>query len=212
MKTPRQLEEWIGEFGNEYISRNNFTNDKLNAGKIAFERMLKKTESVNSIFEVGANIGLNEYYLSHLLGDSVSLNVIEPNDSAFKELTNGKYFKLDQAWNHSGFDMPCADTAFDLVFTSRVLIHIAPQDLLKITSEIVRVSSKYVLCCEYFNDTPVTIDYRGKASLLFKRDFGKYYLSNFPCLKCIDYGFLWKEELFPAKDNINWWLFEKVDT
>jgi len=46
-----------------------------------------------------------------------------------------------------------------------------------------------------------------KEGLLFKRDFGKYYLDKHPTLDCIDYGFLWQED-YPNFDNMNWWLFE----
>ena len=211
METTSQLEEWKGEFGQDYIARNQITEDKLKPGTTAFGRMLHKATGIDSIFEIGANIGLNQYYLNSLFKGSVSLNAIEPNEQAYAELVNGEHFKLDQSWNCAGFELPCEDASFDLVFTSRVLIHIAPEDLLQMTSEIVRVSKKYVLCCEYFNDNPITINYRGKDGLLFKRDFGKFYLENFPNLKWVDYGFVWREELWPAQDNANWWLFEKTD-
>jgi len=94
------------------------------------------------------------------------------------------------------------------VFTAGVLIHIAPEHLSRATDEIMRVSKKHVLCIEYYSPTPVESKYRGQNRLLFKRDFGAFYLDRYPNLKCIKYGFLWKREL-PVFDNVNWWLFEK---
>ena len=42
---------------------------------------------------------------------------------------------------------------------------------------------------EYFNRTPVMINYRGEDDRLFKRDFGKLFVENFDC-NVLDYGFL----------------------
>ena len=91
-----------------------------------------------------------------------------------------------------------------------VLIHIAPEDLGKITDEIVRVAKKYVLCSEYFSNNPEEIPYHGQNGLLFKKDFGAFYQDRHPELKCIDYGFHWQRDL-EIFDNLNWWLFEKKD-
>jgi ubiquinone/menaquinone biosynthesis C-methylase UbiE len=117
--------------------------------------------------------------------------------------------KLEKAFNCDAFKIPLADESIDLVFTAGVLIHIHPNDLLKAMSEIVRVSKRYVLCMEYFSHQPEEILYRGQKGLLFKRDFGSFYLDNFPQLKCLNYGFLWKKE-FPIFDDMTWWLFEKI--
>lgn len=115
---------------------------------------------------------------------------------------------LTESWNCDAFNLPLSDNAIDLVFTSGVLIHIHPDKLGKAADEIVRVAGKYVLCLEYFSNEPEERPYRGEEGLLFKRDFGSYYLDRFDCLECIDYGFVWKRanKLF---DNVNWWLFKK---
>ena len=70
-------------------------------------------------------------------------------------------------------------------------------------------SSKYILIAEYFNRTPVEIDYRGQSNMLFKRDFGKFFKENFEC-EVVDYGFLWGDEFDSAGfDDITFWLFKK---
>jgi 2-polyprenyl-3-methyl-5-hydroxy-6-metoxy-1,4-benzoquinol methylase len=51
---------------------------------------------------------------------------------------------------------------FDLVFTMGVLIHIHPDDLLTNMQKMFDYSSRYILVSEYFNRTPVMIEYHGK--------------------------------------------------
>jgi hypothetical protein len=60
---------------------------------------------------------------------------------------------------------------------------------------------------EYFSSTPDEQVYREKSGLLFKRDFGRYYLELFPSLELVDYGFLWSKVV--PFDDLNWWLFKK---
>ena len=71
-----------------------------------------------------------------------------------------------------------------------VLIHINPDQLKAHMEKMYNYSSKYILIGEYFNRTPITIEYRGENERLFKRDFGKLFIENFEC-KLVDYGFLW---------------------
>lgn len=203
----QQLEAWTGQFGNEYIDRNEYADWKLEPGKEAFKRILDDLK-IKSILEVGSNIGLNLIYIDALFNKSVKLYAVEPNRKAFDQLILQKNIRLEKAWNCDGFHIPVDDSDIDVVFTSGVLIHIEPKKLGLITDEIVRVARKYVLCIEYFSPTPEEIEYRGHISLLFKRDFGSFYIDRFPTLKCIRYGFLWQRE-FPLFDNPTWWLFEK---
>jgi hypothetical protein len=64
---------------------------------------------------------------------------------------------------------------------------------------------------EYFNRTPVSIEYQGKRDQLFKRDFGKLFIENFE-VNLIDYGFLWGHIYDSAGfGDITWWLFEKKE-
>ncbi|MBX9633924.1 MAG: hypothetical protein K2X44_02990, partial [Magnetospirillum sp.] len=103
--------------------------------------------------------------------------------------------------------IPLADGAVELAFSSGVLIHIHPDDLLQSCREIHRVSSRYVVCVEYFSDKPEEINYRGHTGVLFKRDFGSFWMDNFPDLQLLDYGFAWKR--ITGLDNLTWWIFEK---
>jgi hypothetical protein len=101
------------------------------------------------------------------------------------------------------------DDRYDLVFTSGVLIHIHPEHLKRAISKMVEFASRYILVCEYFNRTPIEIEYRGSTSLLWKRDFGKFIVEEFG-LRCIDVGFLWGHVYDGAGfDDVTYWLFEK---
>jgi pseudaminic acid biosynthesis-associated methylase len=204
-----QLDAWTGEFGEKYIERNSLEDWKIPYGMEAFRRMLGGV-SFESILEVGSNVGLNLHFISNITEGRTKLYAVEPNKKAFEMLISSQNgLKLEKAFNCDAFKIPLADESIDLVFTAGVLIHIHPNDLLKAMSEIVRVSKRYVLCMEYFSHQPEEILYRGQKGLLFKRDFGSFYLDNFPQLKCLNYGFLWKKE-FPIFDDMTWWLFEKI--
>jgi pseudaminic acid biosynthesis-associated methylase len=203
-----QLNFWLGSNGNDYVERNKFEEWMVKPGKAAFQRILGSI-NFQSVLEVGSNLGRNLIYLTHLYGEDLELYAVEPNKAAFTGLTSGARLKnMKKAWNCKAFNLPLTDASIDLVFTSGVLIHIAPEDLQRATDEIVRVSKKYILCIEYFSHKPESIVYRGQKNLLFKRDFGAFYLDKYPELKCCGYGFLWQRE-FVVFDNLTWWLFEK---
>lgn len=124
------------------------------------------------------------------------------------EFVTQKY-SLDQAFNgpieNSSFD----NGTFDLVFTMGVMIHIHPDNLMRIMGKMFDYSSKYILMGEYFNRTPVMLEYQGEKDKLFKRDFGKLFIESFP-VELVDYGFLWGYLYDNAGfDDITWWLFEK---
>jgi len=207
VKETFQLDAWRGDFGNAYIQRNDFEDWKMAPGTKAFGQMMGNL-ALSSILEVGSNIGLNLMFISNLFKGQVKLHAVEPNKKAYERLVSRPDLTLSESWNCDGFKIPLPDNSIDLVFTKGVLIHIHPDDLGQITDEIFRIAKKYVLCSEYFSHEPVEMPYRGQTGMLFKRDFGLYYMDRFPRLACADYGFLWMQE-FKIFDNLNWWLFEK---
>jgi pseudaminic acid biosynthesis-associated methylase len=198
---------WKGAFGNEYVDRNRHSRDKVKHGVRAFRQVLG-TLRPRSILEVGSNVGINLLALRRLLGPNVRLYAIEPNRKAFEEVTSNRNIGLSDAWNVDASSIPLNDGAIDLVFTSGVLIHIPPTVLPMTTDEICRVARRHVLCMEYFSHAPVAIPYRNRKGLLFKRDFGGYYLDRHRNLLVERYGFLWQRD-FPNYDDLNWWLLRK---
>lgn len=208
MRTVDPLVEWKGAFGDRYVGRNGCEAWKIANGVAAFGRILNGI-SPGSILEVGCNIGLNLLALRRLYAGDVALYGVEPNETAFSTLVSHRDLRLAGAWNCDGYEIPAGDGSVDLVFTAGVLIHVPPDRLAEVTSEIVRVSRRHVLCIEYFAHQPEEIPYHGQNGLLFKRDFGAFYLDHHSSLAPVANGFLWQRE-FANFDNLNWWLFEKA--
>lgn len=208
MHEKKQLKTWTGDFGNDYIRRNDLVDWKIPLVAEAFQQILSNIK-IDSVLEVGSNVGINLAAINSFMDKKVKIYAVEPNKTAYDKLMeNISITGVTKAWNCDAFHLPLADDSVDLVFTSGVLIHIHPDDLEKATDEIVRVSKKYILCMEYFSHEPEEKTYRGEEGLLFKKDFGAYYLDRFENLECVDYGFLWQRanKMF---DNVNWWLFKK---
>ena len=202
-----QLDTWKGSFGDEYIARNEAKPDVV-AGKVrAFAEMLRPLlgQMPRSILEVGANIGLNLRALAVLT--DAELFAVEPNETARARLVRDQVVPAARALDGTARAIPMKDGSVELAFTSTVLIHVPPADLKAALQEIHRVSSRYILCNEYFAARPETIEYRGHTDLLFKNDFGSVWMDQFPGLRLVDYGFHWRR--VAAMDSTTWWLFEK---
>lgn len=204
----KQVEFWRSEFGEAYAQRNNnrITGEGQAAllrdwGKILAHAASPRPESA---LEVGCNIGRNLLALKHFIA---TLHGIEPNRFTCKTAQQNEDLKGAVIQEGEGSSLPYADNAIDLVFTSGVLIHVAPDDLGGVVDEIVRVARHYVVCIEYFAHEPTEVEYHGQAGYLFKRDFGQFYLERHPGLRVLDYGFLW--QVLDSADNANWWLFAK---
>jgi pseudaminic acid biosynthesis-associated methylase len=204
----KQLDLWQSEFGWDYAQRNNNQIEEYDQRLLLrdWSRILRSADllSIDSVLEVGCSIGRNLTALSNLVSGPVQ--GVEPNEKAVKTAQERLSDRGIIVRRGTAFDLQFGDASVDMVFTAGVLIHIHPEDLKKATDEIVRVAKNYVVCIEYFSHEPVEISYRGMNGFLFKRDFGRWYVENYPQLKVMDYGFLWK--LFNSCDNCVWQLFE----
>lgn len=206
MSEDKQLSFWRGQFGDGYLNRNIADEPALNAREHMWRTILGAAKEVpQSILEVGANIGLNLRALARLT--TAELHAVEPHTEARARLAQSGALPSARIHNASADALPFDARSIDLVFTSGVLIHIAPENLLAACTEINRVSGSYIACAEYFNPTPVELNYRGHEGVLFKRDFGAFWLDNFPGLELVGYGFFWKRAT--GLDDLTWWLFRK---
>jgi pseudaminic acid biosynthesis-associated methylase len=206
-KTTPQVEFWRGEFGDDYTDRNLGTRAQLASRIAMWSEILKPLvgKMPNSILEVGCNLGINLRALRALT--PATLLAVEPNEKAREVLLNGGIVEATNLRGGMAQSIDFADGVADLAFTSGVLIHIHPDHLLPACKEIHRCANRYVACVEYFSDKPEMIRYRGHDDRLFKRDFGGYWMDNFPDLTVLDTGFAWKRTT--GLDNLTWWLFEK---
>lgn len=194
---------WAGEFGDNYIKRN--CDPNIIAGNLhLFSKVLKNTKGINSILEFGANVGLNLIALKYLLPNS-EFSAVEINNNACIELRKLPWINVH---NESILSFK-SNQKFDFVFTKGVLIHINPDHLSDVYKKLIDYSNKYILIAEYYNPTPVKIEYRGHLGKLFKRDFASEILDKYKILELIDYGFSYHGDNNFPQDDINWFLFKK---
>ena len=204
MKRSLQEEFWAGEFGDHYSVRNN--DPRLVVSNISvFSQILRRLRQVDTVCELGANIGLNLIALHTLLPEA-KLTGVEINEKAARRLAQLEYVTVN---HNSIYDLQEADEQYDLVFTKGVLIHQDPDMLQKAYHTLYRLSKRYIMVCEYYNPTPVEVEYRGNKSVLFKRDFAGELMAKYPNLVLLDYGFIYHgDNQFPG-DDFTWFLMEK---
>lgn len=205
-KTEQEL-FWQGEFGDEYIDRNKDGN--ILSGNISlFCDILKRTEGLNSVIEFGANIGLNLRAMKTLL-PKLNCSAIEINHKAAEILRNDKFFEDKiEVFEKSILEYE-PEKKYDLVLIKGVLIHINPDELENVYKRLYESSKRYICIVEYYNPTPVTVNYRGNTDRLFKRDFAGEFMEKFPNCKLVDYGFKYHRDNNFAQDDITWFLLEK---
>lgn len=197
---------WAGEFGTEYIARN--TGDQLLAANLDFfAKALARTRSLASCIEFGANIGMNLKALK-LLHPQQEQHAIEINPQAAAEL--GKLIPVANVHQTSILDFAPQRT-WDLALIKGVLIHINPDWLPQVYDALHRAAGRYLLVCEYYNPSPMAINYRGHSDRLFKRDFCGELLDRHADLQLIDYGFAYHRDPKFPQDDISWFLMEKRD-
>ena len=138
---------------------------------------------------------------------AMEMFALEPNRKARELLLRDRVLPTDHVLDGTAERIDLEDDSIDLVFTSGVLIHITPGHLEAACREMYRVARRYLLTIEYFASEPEEKIYHGETGLLFKRDFGAFWLDLFPTLVLVDYGFFWKRAT--GLDNLTWWLFAK---
>ena len=195
---------WAGNFGKDYIKRNQ-SKELLASNINFFSKALKQARGLNSCVEFGANIGMNLKALK-LLYPNMSLSGVEINATAAKELENS--IGKEGVFQGSILDYPTNSTK-DLSIIKGVLIHINPELLSAVYQKLYAASSNYILIAEYYNPSPVSINYRGHKDRLFKRDFAGEMLEKFPDLQLVDYGFSYRKDPTFPQDDITWFLLKK---
>lgn len=201
-----QEKVWSGEFGDEYIGRNAAEESRLASYLRFWARVLSHASGVDSVFEFGANIGLNLKAIRQLLPNA-KMDALEINEKACSILKG--IIGNGHVYNQS-FQSFVPDRQYDLTFSRGVLIHINPSSIKDCYERLYAASRKYVLVAEYYNPKPVSLPYRGQDGLLFKRDFAGEMMDMFPDLKLLEYGFVYhRDPVFP-QDDITWFLLQKA--
>ena len=212
----KTIEEWNGSFGDSYQDRNASSWSGIKNRSRLFGDIFQCMEIANkatptaqpfpaSIIEVGGGCGDNLRAIDMIYERSrmpVKLMSCDPNEAARKAMA-------DVATVLPGdlSQLPYSDGSADLVFTSGVLIHVPPKDLPRAMSEIYRVSKRWILSIEYYNNVPEEIPYRGNDGMMWRRDWGEEWMAKYPDLKVLGVGFAWKRTT--GLDNLHYFLLEK---
>ncbi len=161
---------WAGDFGNEYLARNQIDWKP----RVAFFRHLHNLTKMCSILEVGCNAGhnLKAIYESQ---KNIELAGCDINKTAIKQAR--------ALLPHADIDECPAnklvsfykDWGFDVVMTAGVLIHIPPEEVRKVMLAIVATAYEYVVAIEYDAIQEQEIKYRGHEGRLWKRPYGSMY-------------------------------------
>jgi pseudaminic acid biosynthesis-associated methylase len=187
---------WAGRFGEEYTKRNWYIPaelDELYTNRYGASRtemnqyFLKDISKDAQILEVGCNCG-NQLLALKQQGFH-NLTGIEINPTAADLARTRVPYPI---FTGSALDLPFINNCFDVVFTSGLLIHISPNELLKVMSEIARVSKGYVWGFEYYSPGQTEVVYRGKTELLWKNDYALMY-SLYCDLKLVEEKFYYNE-------------------
>ncbi len=197
-----QASVWTADFGREYTDRNTFDPtalDELGLKNYGISRRqineisLEGVAKSASFLEVGCNTG-NQLLLLQQMGYQ-NLSGVELQPYALEIARR----RLPDAAIQQGsaLALPHPDAAFDVVFTSGVLIHIAPDDLPRAMDEIHRCAKSYIWGLEYFSPEATEVQYRGHSRLLWKMDYARRYLERFADLEMV------RQEKLPYLENEN---------
>jgi pseudaminic acid biosynthesis-associated methylase len=191
---------WAGEFGNEYVDRNLAAYDRRGD----FWLPLLDELAPQSVLEVGCNVGGNLQWIAQRV-DPTRVTGVDVNAKALRLLD--QRVPGVRGVHSPARELPVSDRSIDFVFTMGVLIHQPEETLEKVMSEMVRASSRYVFCGEYYDKETVEVHYRGHEGALFRRDYGGLFLDLFPHeLTLMREGYLGPEE---GWDRVTWWLFQR---
>jgi pseudaminic acid biosynthesis-associated methylase len=185
-----QMQVWKGEFGREYTDRNTFDVDVVDAlyrknyglDRTAINReFLAGISKEASFLEVGCNTG-NQLLLLQGMGYT-NLSGLELQPYAL-DIARSRARNISLAQG-SALALPHGDASFDVVFTSGVLIHIAPEDLPRVMDEIHRCTRSYIWGLEYYAPDVTEVNYRNHSNLLWKMDYAQRYLERFEDLELV---------------------------
>ncbi|SCY58363.1 pseudaminic acid biosynthesis-associated methylase [Lysinibacillus fusiformis] len=200
-----QEQFWYGEFGNDYLERNNHL-QLLSSNISLFSNIISKTENVTTLIEFGANIGLNLKALK-TIKPSIDVSGIEINTKAAEILKN--VVSEGGLFNESIIQYN-PKKLYDFVLIKGVLIHINPNELKNVYKKLYESSSQYICVVEYYSPSPVAIDYRGNKNKLFKRDFAGEIMDTYKDLILVDYGFVYHRDKNFPQDDLTWFLLKKA--
>jgi SAM-dependent methyltransferase len=200
---------WAGKIGSDYARQTIGVAPSgvdahwwpmLKRSRVAIDRrILSDIPRTASILEVGCGVGnmmacLSEQGFVDIEGCDINADAVEACQA-----------RGFGAVKSSATALPYANGAFDLVYTSALLIHIDPAELATVQREIARVSRRWVYGYEYFATSHVSREStlgglvpQGVPGFTHKAPFCNLYLVNVPGLKVAR-----QERVFHADESRN---------
>ena len=129
---------WSGKFGDDYVERNN-TDAMVESNIVLFKQIMKSTNNVNSIIELGCNTGLNLRALQRI-DQKLDLTGYDINE---KSLNVARTSTKASIINATIIDDLPQEAQVDLTFTKTVLIHINPNFLQNVYNNLFKLSKRY---------------------------------------------------------------------
>lgn len=154
------------EFWEKYHKENDKPNEFINDIKLAIKEL-----SIKSVLEIGCGLGYKLNHFKNIRAVGIDISQFAINE-ARKKLPNLEF--------HVGsvLDIPLKES-FDLVCTSAVIEHIKPNLLDRAFNEMFRVSKKYILNYEAYDQTEHEIKWHRGRNEFFTVHMAKRW-SKFP--------------------------------
>lgn len=159
------------EFWDKYANENE---SKFNKEFAKFVRDLVVSLRCTSVLEIGCGTGID----LRLFPETFDVHGVDLNDTALN-IAKEKLSKFDFK-KASITDLPFEDSSIDFVFTHQLLNYLEDDVLEKGISEMYRVSTKYIMNCERYDESEKQINSNSKFRNMQKRwsDYKVRVISN----------------------------------
>ncbi len=159
------------EFWDKYADENEA---RYNEEFAKYTRDLATSLRCTSVLEIGCGTGID----LRLFPDTFQIHGIDLNDNAL-DIAKEK-FSIANFKKGDITDLPFEDSSIDFVFTHQLLNYLDDDTLEKGVAEMYRVSRKYIMNCEKFEETEKQIDETQKFRNMEKRwlDYKVRFVSN----------------------------------
>ena len=114
---------WESDFGDEYSKRNNIE-ENYDKRVYEFQKYIFKVDSINSVLEIGANVGTNLKVLKSLY-PKLELHAVEINKQASQILSDKKICSVSNC-TINDYE---PNKKYELSLVKGVLIHLNPEEL-----------------------------------------------------------------------------------
>lgn len=198
-QTPTEQELlWAGEFGDEWLLRNQGDAGVSRTRVDLFRKILPGP--LESVLEAGAGAGDNLDALRELL-PAARFSGYDVNEKAVETMRAKGY----EAYRSSIIG-PSISKA-EMVLTYGVLMVLPETDSVAAYKNLFDSADRYICLCEYYSPRYEEIPYRN-GERLFRADHAGTMMDMFP-LALLNYGFLYRRDPAAPTRDLTWFLLEK---